>query len=558
MKPSPEEQERAKHLRQQAEEALRGQPVDLGSLPLEDIQLVIHELQVHQTELALQNDELRQVQADLEKTHKRYADLYHFAPAGYCTLDSKGRILEANQTLAELLGVELSELLQQNLAEYVERADQDEFYLHRQRAYEDHTRQAAVIQMARQGGKTIFVRLESVRTRDDETRLSVMLSDISKQKRAEDANQASEERLKLATQAANIGIWDWDFVQSELSWDARCKAIFGLPPETVMSFPMFFQAIHPDDRGIIERLVSQELVAAKTYESEYRVIWPDGSQHWVLDIGQGTFDPSGKPTRMTGIVMDITRQKLQEKKLIDNAAELEKLNREIQDFAFIASHDMQEPLRKIRAFGSMLLQGKTTTQFSDVEQDYLARMEDAANRMQMMLESLLLYSRVTTKAQPYSKVNLFQIISEVLVDFEIRLKKSQGKVDVGVLPEIEADPQQMRLLFHNLLDNALKFTRLGIPPQVKVFALQNSPDGDDHQMIQVLVEDNGIGFDMAHAKQLYQPFHRLVGRSEYEGAGIGLAIARKIVERHGGQISAKSTPGQGSTFIVTLPVKQKG
>jgi PAS domain S-box-containing protein len=556
MKPSPDEQERAKQLRQQAEEALRGHPVDLGGLPVEDIQRVIHELQVHQTELILQNDELCRVQAELEAARKRYADLYHFAPAGYCTLDGKGRILEANQTLAELLGVELEKLLQQNLTEYVEHADQDEFYLHRQRVYADHPPQVDVIRMVRQGGDSIFVRLESVRAHDEETRLSVMLSDISEQKRAEDGNRAIEERLKLATEAGNIGIWEWDFVQGELSWDTRCKAIFGLPLEMVMNLPVFLNAIHPDDRDIMERLVPDKLVAAKIYESEYRVIWPDGSQHWVLDIGQGSFDETGKPTRMTGIVMDITRQKLQEKKLIDNAAELEKLNREIQDFAFIASHDMQEPLRKIRTFGSLLLQGKTGRQIADDEQDYLIRMDNAAVRLQMMLEGLLAYSRITTKAQPYARVNLSQIVSEVRAGLELRLHQTKGEVELGELPEVEADPHQMRLLFHSLIDNALKFTRPGVVPQVKVTAIPASLNGDNPQTIQVLVEDNGIGLDMAHAGQLFQPFHRLVGRSAYDGAGIGLAIARKIVERHAGQITVQSTPGQGSTFIVTLPVKQ--
>lgn len=555
MKPTPEEHDHLNRLRRQAEEALRGQPLDLGRLPVEDIQFVLHELQVHQAELTLQNEELRQAQEALEVSRNRYSDLYNFAPAGYCTLDRQGRILEANQTLAGLLGLDHAALLQHPLAEFVARGDQDQYYLHRQRAFEDPNRQVGEIRMVRKTGEQIFVRLESMRAHADEPRIAVMLSDISERKRSEQALQASEERLCLATEAAQLGIWEWDLSSGELAWNEPGKAILGLAPDRAVSIPVFLNAIHPDDRQVLDQPTAQTLVAQKIYEREYRVIWPDGSLHWVLDIGQGYSDETGKPVRMAGIAMDITRQKLQEKKLTENAAELEKLNREIQDFTFIASHDMQEPLRKIRAF-SNLLREKAGLQLREGEQDYLARLEDAAERLQTMIDSLLAYSRITTKAQPYANLSLAHIVTEVLADLELRRKNDGGKVDVGELPEIEADPDQMRLLFRSLIENALKFTKPGVPPQVKVYAAKASSDGVKPAPVDVYVEDNGIGFDVAHVDRLFQPFHRLVGRSEYAGPGIGLAMARKIVERHGGRITVNSIPGQGSTFRVTLPVKQ--
>ena len=179
------ERDHANLLRRRAEDALRGKPVEVSDLPPEDFQYLLHELQVHQAELSIQNEELRQVQLELEAARDRYADLYHSAPAGYCTLSRKGTILEANQTLAVLLGVKREELLHQPLSQFVDRGDQDQYYLHRQRAFEAHQRQVSKIYMVKQGGGKILIRLESVIAAEDENRLRVMLSDITDQQRIE-------------------------------------------------------------------------------------------------------------------------------------------------------------------------------------------------------------------------------------------------------------------------------------------------------------------------------------------------------------------------------------
>jgi signal transduction histidine kinase len=235
-------------------------------------------------------------------------------------------------------------------------------------------------------------------------------------------------------------------------------------------------------------------------------------------------------------------------------------NRELEDFAFIASHDLQEPLRKIQTFGDRVKE-KWGDGLGEVGRDYLARMQNAAVRMQALINSLLGYSRVSTRPEPFSPVALTPLVQEVVSDLAIRIEQTGARVEVGILPVIESSPQQMRQLFQNLLGNGLKY-RSEEKPVIRVSADQvDDPAGKKKDpggpWVRILVKDNGIGFDEKYVDRIFQPFQRLHGRSHYEGTGMGLAICRKIVERHGGTITAKSIPGKGSTFIVILPVKQE-
>ncbi len=237
--------------------------------------------------------------------------------------------------------------------------------------------------------------------------------------------------------------------------------------------------------------------------------------------------------------------------LKEYAAKLELSNRELQDFASIASHDLQEPLRKVKAFGG-LLETSLANRMDDQEKNYLDRMVQASVRMQNLIDSLLAYSRVTTKAQQPRLVSLRQVAAEVVSSIDVEIERLKGQVEVGPLPEIEADPLQMHQLLQNLLSNALKFHQDGVPPVVQISGQVEPENGT----VRIEVKDNGIGFESRYLDRIFQPFERLHGRTEYEGTGIGLAICKKIVERHHGEITALSMPGAGSTFIVNLPVKQ--
>ncbi len=250
-----------------------------------------------------------------------------------------------------------------------------------------------------------------------------------------------------------------------------------------------------------------------------------------------------------------------ERRVKERTLELERSNRELQDFAFVASHDLQEPLRKIQAFGGRL-KDKYGQALEAQGRDYLERMQNAARRMQTLINDLLTLSRVTTKAQPFVPVALEEVAREVVADLEARLEESGGQVEVGPLPAIEADPLQMRQLLQNLIGNALKFH---LPQQAPLVRLHGAiiEDGEalaEHTAAngscQIAVQDNGIGIDEQYLDKIFTPFQRLHARGEYEGTGMGLAVCRKIVEQHGGRITATSTLGEGATFLVTLPLSR--
>ncbi len=257
--------------------------------------------------------------------------------------------------------------------------------------------------------------------------------------------------------------------------------------------------------------------------------------------------------------------------LVERNLEVERINRELarsnselEGFASVASHDLQEPLRKITAFGDRL-RTRCAGALDETSSDYLERMQNAAGRMQTLINDLLAYSRVTTKAQPFVPLDLAQVVREVLSDLELRIEKTGARLEIGELPTLEADPLQMRQMFQNLLSNALKFQRPQVPPVIRVEGW--TLDGDTtvsrrlpaaYGLCQISVEDNGIGFDEKYLDRLFKPFQRLNPQSAYEGTGIGLAICNKIAERHGGRITAASTPGHGARFLVTLPRRQRG
>jgi light-regulated signal transduction histidine kinase (bacteriophytochrome) len=248
-----------------------------------------------------------------------------------------------------------------------------------------------------------------------------------------------------------------------------------------------------------------------------------------------------------------------EEKLRQFTAQLEYSNRELQDFAYVASHDLQEPLRKIVVFGERLKE-KCGEALGAEPRDYLERMQKAASRMQTLINDLLTFSRVTTKARPFVQVDLAQVAHEVVNDLEGRLEQVKGRVEVGTLPLIDAEALQMRQLLQNLIGNALKFRRPEASPVVKVEAqiisapLSEDGTGAGRKLCQLTVSDNGIGFDEKYLDRIFNVFQRLHSRNEYEGTGMGLAIARKIALFHRGEITAKSKPGEGATFIVTMPV----
>lgn len=240
------------------------------------------------------------------------------------------------------------------------------------------------------------------------------------------------------------------------------------------------------------------------------------------------------------------------------AVELQRSNRELQDFAFVASHDLQEPLRKIRSFGDRLEQ--KYSHLLGEGSDYIRRMQVAAARMSRLIEDLLTFSRIASQAKKFERVSLQDTLNGVLEDLYVTIESKGAKVDVDPLPAIEADPTQMRQLLQNLIGNAIKFVPPDRKPVIRVNARVFIPEIDlgDASWFELSVIDNGIGFDEQYIDRIFTPFQRLHGKDEYPGTGIGLSICRRIVEHHHGTIKAHSSPNQGATFIVKLPLQQNG
>jgi PAS domain S-box-containing protein len=368
--------------------------------------------------------------------------------------------------------------------------------------------------------------------------------DITERRKAEQALRESEERFRSLADSMPQLVWT-ALPDGRVDYYNKRSLEYQNIKQVREHDWEWAPVLHPDDSQPTVDAWLHALETGENYQIEHRVKMADGSYRWHLSRGVPILDDRGRIIRWFGTATDIHDLKLAEEQLKIYASRLEKSNRELEQFAFMASHDLQEPLRKIEMFGDMLLERSSDLQ--DNERNYLDRMRNAASRMRAMIEGLLQISRVATQGKPFVQVDLSGITSEVLSDFEEQIQRSGGKVEVEALPVVTGDPLQLRQLMQNLIGNALKYRQSGKPPQVRIYA------SHFYEKVQICVEDKGIGFPTEDADRIFEPFQRLVGRNEYEGSGIGLAICRRIVERHGGEIAAISEPGQGTTFIVTLP-----
>jgi PAS domain S-box-containing protein len=396
---------------------------------------------------------------------------------------------------------------------------------------------------------------------DGEGRISAVLcvsQDITERKQAEQSLQHIDAIYRTLIEGLPQRVFFKDVQSVLLSVNAMFAKDLGRTPEELIGKTDF--DLFPKELAAKYRADDQRVMQRRKPEILEEVNVSDGKHRIVEVVKVPVFGDHHELLGLLGIFTDITERKTAEARLKAFAAKLQRSNRELQDFAYVASHDLQEPLRKVAVFGARL-QTKCGAALGPEGHDYLERMLRATVRMQTLIDGLLSFARVTTQAQPFVPVNLATVAAEVTGDLETRLDQVGGSVDVSELPVIEADPLQMRQLLQNLIGNALKFRRPDVAPVVRVegHVLAEGQHGPGQgelgcRICEIRVVDNGIGFEEKYAERIFQVFQRLHSRNEYEGSGIGLAICRKIVERHGGHITAKSTPGQGATFMIRLPL----
>lgn len=405
--------------------------------------------------------------------------------------------------------------------------------------------------------------------------VSKVARDITAQKLAERQVRESDERFRMAVAATRLGTWEFAPQSGALHWSDECRGIYQIPADLPIDFDLFIRLTHPEDLeyalAAIQHAQSPE--SGGDYDITFRILrYNDGEVRWIRSQGKVYFN-AGKAEKFIGTVLDITDEKLAKARLEHKVQERTKdlkeanqklaiSNNELEQFAFVASHDLQEPLRKIQAFGDML-----KTKLSEAEntgaQDLIARMQSASARMKVLIDNLLTFSRISFNEQEHQLINLSQLVGEVANDLEGVINDKKVTVTIGKLYPVKAEPLHMRQLFQNLIGNALKFSADERAPYIAIKAslvngaesgLENLPSDAASRIYQLItVADNGIGFEQEYAHKIFGLFQRLHGKHEYPGSGMGLSIVHKVVSQHQGFIDAVSTPGAGTTFRILLP-----
>ena len=325
--------------------------------------------------------------------------------------------------------------------------------------------------------------------------------------------------------------------------------------------------IHPNDQGSVWEGVQKGIERKEPFRLAYRIISASGKEKRVWEQGCGVYSKQGELQALEGIITEVTEQNHapvdldhKEAPVNDPTQDLKRLNQilklsindlkrsnqELETFAYVASHDLQEPLRKIKTFGSYIQ--SHSKNLDEKCQNYFDRMINASERMQNFINDLLIFSKLTHQTNPLQPTDLNEVIKSALEDLEDRISKTHAEIQIGKLPVLEADAVQMKQLFQNLLSNSLKFYRAGVVPTIKVSAGKSSVD-----FMNIVLEDNGIGIKPQYTKRIFEPFERLHGRSEYEGSGIGLTMCQKIISRHEWEIKAEGIPDQGTKIVITFP-----
>ncbi len=494
----------------------------------------------------------------LQESEKQYRSLIRSIQAAVIVHNADGRVVTSNPTAQRLLGLSEDQLLGRSTREsgwHFINEDRtlmpvDEYPVARAFETRQPVRDLVIGISGTEADRITWALVNADPVLDDAgavNQVIVTFMDITERKRAEQEVRQQKDMLENTLESLTypflvINAEDYTI---ELANSAAIGS--GDLPENAKCYTLTHQRHSPcDDEE--HPCPLQEVIATKEHvKLEHTHYASEGNPRCVEVHGYPIFDAEGDVVQMIEYTIDITERKRAQRSLAEKKDELARSNAELEEFAYIASHDLQEPLRKVQAFGDRLW-----AMYSDIleerGQDYLSRMQGAVEQMRNLIDDLLAYSRVTRNARQFEAVDLNAVTERVIADLVIRIEETDGRVEVEELPTVAADAMQVRRLLQNLIGNALKFHQKDEPPLVKIYSEETTAD----DFYQIAVRDNGIGFDRKYAKQIFAPFQRLHGRSEYEGTGMGLAICRKIVERHGGRIWVDSEPGEGTTFHFTL------
>jgi PAS domain S-box-containing protein len=552
-----------KRLRQEAEETLMAQPArqgaqSSGALSRDEALALVHELQVHQIELELQNEELVRTRQEAESLRDRYIDLYDFAPVGYITLDAAGVIHEVNLTGSLLLSMNRQSLIGTRFGAFLNPDSLPLFSAFCAQVQSSGTTETCDLVMLGSSGDQPWCAQLKGRSElagpGGGSRIRLAISDVTRSQRAEEAVAESEQHYRRLFETMLQGVVYQDADGRVASMNPAAERILGKSPAEFLNLTSEDTEHHTirEDGTLFPGHEHPAMVALRTGQELKDVMMGvynprEQGYHWIIIQAVPLFRPGEtKPHQVYTIFDDITERRRVEDAIKEYGVKLQASNEELQRFAYVASHDLQEPLRTIVSF-SQLLDKRYRGRLDADADEYIGFITEGGQRMQALIQDLLLLSRVETSAGPRVLADTREVVAGALKVMETPIREANATVTVGDLPPVMADADQFEQVFTNLIGNALKYRRPGVPPAISVSAERVGT------CWRFAVEDNGIGIAPEFFDRIFQMFQRLHTQAEYSGTGIGLAIVKKIVERHGGRVRVESTPGEGSTFFFTLP-----
>ncbi|MDD1718764.1 MAG: PAS domain S-box protein, partial [Methanoregulaceae archaeon] len=536
-------------LRSAAEERLQARPGALrDSYREHDLRALVHELEVHQIELEMQNEELQRTKQDLEQSERKYRDLFDFAPVGYLTLAGDGTILEVNLAGAALIGETRAGLVNRRFPAFVDQESIPVFTRFCEQVLASGEKQVCTVRLRDHRSSPVDVqivgRAVTGETGSGDT-IRAMFIDVSERLRLEEALRESSQYLENLINHANTPIVVWAPDYRITRFNQAFERLTGRSSRDVVNRSLdilFSKETKDKSMALIHRAMAGELWEIV----EIPIAGEDGAVRTVLWNSAPVYGKDGKSViSVIAQGQDVTEIKRHEENQELVAEELRRSNLELEQFAYVASHDLREPLRMVTSFSELLSQRYSGKLDTDAD-EYIGFIVDGAERMATLIDDLLEFSRVAHGRQ-FESVDLSDVAGEAINNLKAAIRERNVTISYEPLPTVMADRGQMVQLFQNLVANSIKFCPSDREPVIQIGAVR---DGDEWKFS---VKDNGIGIDPAFKEKIFVIFQRLHGRGEYPGTGIGLAICRRIVERHGGRIWVESEEGDGSTFFFTIP-----